>query len=75
MDQCLRLEIFHKGATGRTYERVFTFLEQRTSPDHPPKVIAAYLAPNVSCGWESALMVGEKRDIKLEMRITRFRFQ
>ena len=69
-----RLEIFHKGATGRTDQRVFMFLEYRMRPDDPPKVIAGDLAPNVSCGWESVLMAGDKRDIKLEMRITSFRF-
>jgi hypothetical protein len=50
------------------------FLEYRMGPDDPPQVIAGYVAPNVSCGWESVLMIGEKRDIKLEMRTTRFRF-
>ena len=69
-----RLEIFHKGATGRTDGRVLMFLEYRLSPDSAPKVITGYVAPNVSCGWDSTLMVGEKRDIKLEMRITKFRF-
>ena len=69
-----RLEIFHKGVAGRTDGRVFMLLEHRMSSDDPPEVIAGYLAPNASCGWETALMVGEKRDIKLEMRITRFRF-
>ena len=70
-----RLEIFHKGAAGRTDQRVFMFLEYRMNPEDPPKVIAGYVAPNVSCGWDSALMIGEKRDIKLEMRITKFSFQ
>jgi len=69
-----RLEIFQKGATGRTDQRVFMFLEYRMSPDEPPKIITGYVAPNVSCGWDSVLMVGEKRDMKLEMRITKFRF-
>lgn len=69
-----RLEIFHKGAAGRTDGRAFMFLEYRISPDDPPKTIAGYIAPNVSCGWDAALMVGEKRDVKLEMRMTKFRF-
>ena len=68
-----RLEIFHKGATGRTDQRVFMFLEYQI-PDNPPKSIAGYVAPNVSCGWDSVLMIGEKRDVKLEMRVTKFRF-
>jgi hypothetical protein len=69
-----RLEIFHKGATGRTDGRVFMFAEHRTGPGDPPQVIVGDLAPNVSCGWQSVSMVGENRDIKLEMRITKFRF-
>jgi len=69
-----RLEIFNKGTTGRADGRVFLFLEYRMNPDDPPKIITGQVAPNVSCGWDSLLMIGEKRDIKLEMRITRFRF-
>jgi hypothetical protein len=69
-----RLEIFNKGATGRTDQRVFIFLEYRTSADSPPTVIAGHLGANVSCGWASVSMAGEKQDIKLEMRITKFRF-
>jgi hypothetical protein len=69
-----RLQIFHRGTTGRTDGRVFMLLEYRMGSDDTPKIIAGYVAPNVSCGWDSTLMIGDKRDIKLEMRITRFHF-
>jgi hypothetical protein len=54
--------------------KVFMFLEYRMRAEDPPKIIAGDLAPNVSCGWESVFMAGDKRDIKLEMRVTKFRF-
>ncbi len=67
-----RVEIFHKGASGRSDERSFVFVRFRAAPGSPQAIAGLYIGPPIYC-LADILSVGGS-GVRYELRITKFRF-